>query len=137
MRKASINPPVGSLQERQAYSEEGEADGDLEIENLYEVTQLVKESEHQIPNGAFARMITFKEREVANYSAQDMMPQSATEAQAFLAYRQGQPKPENGDDSGSNRIDSVVRRRSTIRKFRRENMLVKMKAIDVHDAMLQ
>lgn len=61
------------------YSEEN-VDADLEMDNLYEVTRLVQENEHQIPNGAFARMITFKEREPVNFSIQDLMPQSATEA---------------------------------------------------------
>ena len=82
-------------------------------------------------------MISFKERDPGNFSIQDLMPQSATEAQAFLAYRQSQLKPFQEDDQQSNRVDSVVRRRSTIRKFRRENTLIKMKAIQVHDAILE
>lgn len=78
------------------------------------------------------------------------MPQSATEAQAFLAYRQSQLqlRPENelekdnqtneqdGEEENIGKAEAVAKRRSTIRKFRRENTLVKMKAIDVHDAIL-
>ena len=40
----------------------------LEIQNLFEVTRLVREDDHQIPKGAFARMITFKERDQHTYS---------------------------------------------------------------------
>ena len=49
------DPRLDSQQEQQE-SEEME----LHLENLYEVTDLVREG-HQIPHGAFARMITFKE----------------------------------------------------------------------------
>ena len=95
-------------------------------------------------------MITFKERDQQSYSIQDLMPQSATEAQAFLAFKQSQlqlapdnePEKENqmqdqGADQDGGKAEAIARRRSTIRKFRRENNLVKMKAINVHDAILQ
>lgn len=84
-------------------------------------------------------MITFKEmldRGQSQARTQDLLPQSATEAQAFLACRSATTRPEQ-DENHRNKMESVTRRRTTIRMHKRDQRLIKMKVVDVHDAMLQ
>lgn len=87
-------------------------------------------------------MITFKEmvdRRPPRQGAEDLEAQTAMEAHQLQAANSGKPSAAATDEEMENlrnKMDSMARRRTTIRQHKRDKHLVKMKVIDVHDAIL-